>query len=399
MPAVRASLRKRAADHLILREIIGIVETTVTEREIFEARKVIIARLHDTYLNLMDEMSEFQTHWDANGPKAFAMALAEGGHSGASQWVSDMEYDPAMWEEMGDWIQKSTGAVLARGEYYARKPYNEMKKLVSDYSKSPDSYTWFTGLLQDKKNELVAEKNRVVKELEEDARSVVATAEKIGKIYTHREAILDLPKLIAVGKAEPIYGFIRTVLMDIDPELANEILTNPRIRSVIMVIEDHDSVLTYLAYASLMFEAIPPNFYAFVAGRGAAYVLIEVVLLVITALLSAGAAAAARLAMLVARFASAGVKAVSVSKKLKRAQRAIKSVVRVVEDMSRASKDLEDVGDLLVDARNRNIVLTAPTKSTLSARKSFAQRDVKCKICGSTEHTTRGGRRGTVKYE
>ncbi|REL26229.1 hypothetical protein DXX93_06275 [Thalassotalea euphylliae] len=50
------------------------------------------------------------------------------------------------------------------------------------------------------------------------------------------------------------------------------------------MIDVHYSALTYIAYLSLFMEVVPPNFYAFVAGKGSAYLTIEVCLLILTTL-------------------------------------------------------------------------------------------------------------------
>lgn len=187
--------------------------------------------------------------------------------------------------------------------------------------------------------------------------------------------------------------------MDIDPELANEIKNDPNFAVVLELIADHDSALTYLSYASLMLEAIPPNFYAYAAGKGGAYLMVEVVMLTVTALLSAGGAAAARITMLVARFASTSVKAVTAGSRIEKAKAAISAFIRVLEDLSDAANRLHDLGAKLLNARSRGLSITGGTKATLVAKKEGIKRDSKCRLCGSTAHTTPRSRQGTVQYQ
>ncbi len=187
--------------------------------------------------------------------------------------------------------------------------------------------------------------------------------------------------------------------MDIDPALAKAIRHDPNFAVVLEIIADHDSALSYLAYVGLMLEAIPPNFYAYVAGKGGAYIMIEIVMLIVTALLSAGSAVAVRIGALVARFASASAKVGTIQRKFKRAKAAVDAFIRVLEDLSRAADDLHTLGVKLIHARSKKLIVRGNTKTTLQAKRTMVKRDKRCRLCGSTSHTTPRTRRGTVEYE
>jgi len=102
--------------------------------------------------------------------------------------------------------------------------------------------------------------------------------------------------------------------------------------------------------------------------------------------------------MLIARFAAAGAKVASVGRKIKRARAAIEAFIRLLEDLMNAVDDLHNLGAKLVRARSKPLHLKGPTKTTLQAKKESIKRDKKCRLCGSTQHTTPRHRVGTVQY-
>jgi len=385
------------------------VETTVTEREIAETRNDIVARLEGAYLNLIEEMKEFQKHWDEDPAAAFIDAAIAGGHAGSAEWLSEQAemFHAAFWNQLGRSIQNAAGAALDRSAIYTAQRYEEVKQTANKYLEHPDetvaNWAWWKKVAVEAVGEVEAQHRAYMNELgrkvNATAKSVHDTVEKAVKIYHHREAILHLPELIAAGQPRPIQKFVETVLMDIDRDLALEIRHSPNFAVVLAILEDHDSALSYLSYAVLMFEAIPPNFYAYVAGKGAAYLMIEVVMLVVAALLSAGAAAAARITMLVARIASSGLRVISANRKIRRAKIAVQSVVRIVEDLSRAADELHALGPKLIESRTKGFAIRGRTTTTMHAKKDAIKRDAKCKVCGSTHHHTPRRRRGVVEYE
>lgn len=384
-------------------------ETKVTEREIAESRNDIVARLDGTYRNLIFEMKDFQASWDTGPMTSLAEAAIAGGHAGSAEWLSEQEemLHATFWNDLGSSIKKATGAALDRSEIYIGKRYDEIKKSANARLEKPEetilNWAWWQKKAVDANKEAQAQHQARTKAFSSavsgTAESARGSVDMAKKIFHHREAILKLPVLIAEGKPRPIQAFVETVLMDIDPVLAKEIRYSKNFSAVLAILEDHDSALSYLSYAGLMFEAIPPNFYVYIAGKGGATLLIELILLIITALLSAGTAAAARIAMLVARLASAGAKVVSTNRHIKRARVAVAAVMRMVEDFLRAANELIRLGYKLVEARTKGFVLRGRTKTTLHAKKEATKRDAKCKLCGSQHHTTPRRQRGVIEYE
>lgn len=384
-------------------------EPTVTEREIFEDRESIVQRLHATYLNLTDQMAEFQAQWDDSPTLAFIHSAREGFNQGGAAWLNDQAelFESRTWVDLGDKIKESAGTGYDRLATYSKQRYLEMQKELNKHIEHPDdtlyNWAWWQAAIEDQASELYQQQIKNLKNtaitITDTAMTVLNTAETAQKIYRHRDAILNLPNLIANGDPRPIQAFVDNELMDIDPELAKAIKNDPNFPVVLEIIADADSALAYVSYVGLMLEAIPPNFYAYAAGKGGAYLMIEVVLLIVTALLSAGTAAAARITMLVARFAAGSAKIASAGKKIKRAKAAVDAFIRILEDLSNAVDDLHNLGAKLLRARTKGLHIKGRSKMTLKAKKESIKRDKRCRLCGSTKHSTPRGRQGTVVYK
>lgn len=386
------------------------VEPKISEREIAEERDNIIFGLHSAYLDLVDEMAEFQQQWDKNPALAFMVSAQEGLGQGGAAWLSDQAelFEKETWTNLGEKIQEIAGGAIDTLEGHAATQFRSLEERLQKHAKNPEAtvlnWAWWQATIQTEADEYIRSETKkfyAVKDGVEDlALSVLNTADKAKKIYRYRDAILNLPTLIAQGKPQPIQSFVENELMDIDKELATRIRYHPNFALILEIIADNDSVLTYLSYVGLMFEAVPPNFYAYVAGKGGAYLMIEVTLLVVTALLSAGTAAASRVAMLVARFAATGAKAITASSRIKRAQAAIGAFLRALEALSRATDDLHGLGAKLVKARAKPLAVRGRSETIIAAKRQSIKRDKKCRVCGSTAHVTpKKYTLGTVVYK
>ncbi|GGC07993.1 hypothetical protein [Pseudoduganella buxea] len=380
----------------------------VTEREIVRDRDNIIQTLHAAYLALCEDMADFQHQWDADPTKAFLDSARAGASQGAADWLGDQAalFDKKTWVEIGHKVENFTGDCLDRMATYSKQQYQDLAREINKHVSNPErtlyNWAWWQRTIEDEARAAVdsqrARLNAAVASVNDTASSMLATAEKAQKLYKHRDAILNLPSLIAIGDPKPIQAFVENELMDIDPKLAKAIRNDPRFSIVLEIIADNESALSFLAYASLMIEAIPPNFYAFIAGKGAIYIVIEVILLVVTALLSAGAAAATRVAWLVARLTSASAKLAGAAAKVRRAKAALDAFVRMLEDLMRAVNELHDLGGKLIRARLKGLSVRGSTKTKLTAKKESIRRDKRCRICGRTDHPTPRHRRGHVVY-
>lgn len=385
------------------------VEPKVTEKEIAEDRQDIVIRLHAAYLNLLDEMKEFQDQWDADPASALLRSAGEGLYAGGGSWVSDQAdlFKAQTWTDLGKKISGMAGDSYDILASYAVSRYRDLQKDVNKYVDQPEdtlyNFAWWQTEISAKAEELLnrqAQRLRDAKaDVEAKAKHVLDDIDKSRKIYQHRDEILNVPTLIAQGDVRAIQGFVDTVVRDIDPELYQSIRHSENFYVVLEIIADHESALTYVSYVSLAIEAVPPNFYAYLSGKAGAYLLIEAVLLLVTALLSAGTAAAARLSALAVRIATASGKLANAGKQIKRARAAIDAYVRVLEDYSHAVQDLHKLGAKLRSARARGLVKKGSTKTTLKLEKESIKREKKCRFCGSTKHATPRIRLGMVEYD
>ncbi|MBX3618611.1 MAG: hypothetical protein KF891_01265 [Rhizobacter sp.] len=391
-------------------------QPTVTEQEIHDDRQLIQQRLDAAYLNLTDRMAPFQKEWDSGPLTALVSSVRAGAAAGASEWGDDFAemFSKEMWTSLGVKIKDLAGSALDAAGTYSKGVYNDIAasteaaaKRAGKVLENPDKtvYNWgwwqrnFEEAVDDAQKAVTQKVDGYVQSAQATAHTLSEAATKAQKAYKHRDAILGLPELLVKGDPKPVQAFVDTVLMDIDPQLAREIKNDPNFYMVLELIADHDSILGYLAYVGLMIEAIPPNFLGYAAAKGGVYLLIELVLLLVTAILSAGAAAAARVASIVARLAASSAKLAKAAKKIERAKEALDALIRAIEDFYQAATDLRGLGDKLRQARQRGLVLRGNTKSTVAARKQAIKRDRKCQLCGSTQHTTPRHRLGTVAYE
>lgn len=383
------------------------------EAEIATTRNSIDARLNGAYLDLLEQMSEFQQQWDRYGAAAIYMSTAEGVYAGAANWMEDQGelFEAKTWTELGNTIADAAGDAWDFTASYARETFDGIKKKVGDANKHIDDITdnafnwnWWSKQIDqtatDAHTRAVKLVDQTRKDIEQAQELLKSSVAKTEKIYKHRNAILNLHKDLAAGDIQQIERFIDTVLMDIDPALAREIKDNPDWAAVIEVIADHDSILTYLAYVSLFLEAVPPNFYAYLAGKGNAYLLMELLLLLICSVLSAGTAAVGRLTMLAARITATSARVGKAGAKIRKGVAAIKAFARTIDDFTAAAQDLHGLGNKLKRARASGIKKTqGKTGGTLEAKKQQEKRNKKCRVCGKENRKTPRHMRGTVEYD
>ena len=395
--------------------VLVIAKPTVTEKEIEDDRDLIIQRLDAAYVNLIERMAPFQAQWDAGPAQALLESVRAGAAAGASEWGDDFAdmFKKETWTELGTKVKGLAGNALDAAADYSEKIYNGIAessteaarragKVLENPDKTVYNWGWWQANFEEARQAAGQAAGEYVFNQVESARSTVralsAAAEKAQKAYKHRDAILGLPELLVGGDPKPVQAFVDTVLMDIDPELAKEIKNDPQFRLVLELISDHDSILSYLAYVGLVVEAVPPNFLAYLAAKGSVYLLIEIVLLLITAILSAGTAAAARVASLVARLAANSAKFVKAAQKIQRAKEALDALIRAIKNFVEAATDLRKLAEKLGIARLRPVVVRGSTRSTVTAKKASVKRDRRCRICKSTDHTTPTHALGNVEY-
>lgn len=392
--------------------VVAIAESTYTEKEIAEDREVIVQRLHGAYLSLVDDMQEFQVQWDSNPNTAFLDAAYEGIKAGGADWghgIGDL-FDKRTWTDIGEKIKLFAGRSYDAMGAYAGQQYNELRTafdegagLVDHADDTIKNWAWWQSAIDHRVEQVRHYANQQVdavsKTVADAKATVIDSADKAGKVYKHREAILGLPTLIASSDVDGIQNFVDTVLKDIDPDLYKAVRESNNFHIAIELIADHESALNYVSYMSLMVEAVPPNFYAYASAKYGVQLLLEVILTIACAFFTAGAGIAVRVSTLAARLISASAKVSGVARRIQKAQAAIVAFVRVLEDFLQAARDLHRLGEKLLGARVRGVVFHGKTRETLIAKKKIIKRDMRCRLCGSTEHSTPRGRLGNVVYD
>jgi len=387
------------------------VETQVTEKEIFEARKAIEKRLHGCYENLVTNMSEFRQHWVADREKSLIWAAYEGASAGGGEWWEDSKQilEKQTWIDLGKKVEDFSGQAYDRAAQYSAALYQSMKSNINKDFNNLDNtlgnWGWWSELADDAAHTVenkVAAVDAKVQAMQKTALATVQAAqaaiEVSRKMYLFRNEIAKVPVLIGDGDVVGIQNFVDNVLMQIDPQLAKSIKSDPEFYTVLAIIEDHDAALTYLSYFSLVIEAVPPTFYAYMAAKGAATLLIELLTLLIAMLLTAGAALAARVAAFLARLAAASARLANVTQRVKRAKAAMDAFIRIVNDFMDAATDLRSLGKKLHRARNKDKVLKGGTKSSIKHTRDPIRREHHCAFCGSAAHHTPHGRLGNLTY-
>lgn len=127
--------------------VIVTTEVTVTEKEIVEEREGIVLRLHAAYLNLSDQMVEFQSQWDDNPTLAFVTSAREGWNAGGADWLNDQAelFKAELWIDLGGKIRDAAGTAYDRLAGYSKQRYDELHKQLSRHIENPDD-TFTTGL-------------------------------------------------------------------------------------------------------------------------------------------------------------------------------------------------------------------------------------------------------------
>ncbi|WP_199610818.1 AHH domain-containing protein [Flocculibacter collagenilyticus] len=158
--------------------------------------------------------------------------------------------------------------------------------------------------------------------------------------------------------------------------------------------KNNSPLITDFAYKSALH-----NFYSYINGKVSAYLAIEVILLIATALFTAGTGTAARASMLMAKLSASTAKAASANNKIQHAQSAIHALSKTVDDFVHCSEKLKNLGEKLMKARNKGVVTSSSGKTTLVRKKDSEQRNQRCRLCKKTDHVTPRSLRGNAKKD
>ena len=374
----------------------------ITEREIYDDRHRIILALNDGHTRLMKSMAPFQARWDAGHGWALADAAADGIGAGASAWGEDFAdlFKEETWCEIGKKMQDFAGSAYDAAAAYVPEYYRAFtvraNTACDELSEHPvDTLkTWAWDWVEAEKQRAQAIADYVVAKNTEFAKDI----ERSKKMYAYRDAIMALPKHMAEGDIQKIQAFIDNELKAIDPEWHASIRNSPHRPVMLELIADHDSALSYLTYVSLMIESVPPNFYVYVAGKGGAYLLIELILTIVLAFLTGGTAAVARISALAARLLASSARVAAIGRKVEKLSEAFDAFVNCIYIYERVSKMLYALGEKLVKIRQRAEHWMDQTLRKMHMKRKLRKRDAKCQHCGCGDHRTPRGGHGVLNY-
>lgn len=364
------------------------------EKEIENSRKNIEAYLDGIYNSLVQDMSGFQQQWEEEG----LFSLDDGVISGAKGWGSDLVelFSPRIWQDIGDTLSSSGSDAYDYLYNYANDTYDSVTRSITDEEGNLRNVTWFIAQLQEDLSDIQQTTFETIDDAIDSAQSLYANSEdflrKLECVAKNRQAILDLPKNLADGDIDAIEIFVDTILMELDPEWAKEIKESENFSKALAVIQDHSSAMLYNAYLSLIIEAIPPNFYAYHAGKAGAYIALEVLLTIALSILTLGVGAAARITAVTAKLAL-GTKRVST---LNHASKALNTFVDTTKGMIDVLQDYNKLASKLI---NRPLGLVkGKGRETLTMTKTNVKRSGKCRLCQSDKHKTPRYKRGELNY-
>jgi len=375
-------------------------KTADVEKDVSDLQKQLNDDLKAAYLDTVDKMKCFQREWDTNSSAASLLAVYEGATDGISDWVEDqgelLEADTwtSMFSTLGGAISK--GYNLA--ENYTETTLKEIDKAIEEVQeqikKDPIKF------IQETRDDIV----RVKDEIAENTREFVGEIEDVIKeskdmaslLAKHQQEILKFPDYLADADVDAIENFIDTVITDMMPDLANDLKTSENYYIILEIIGDHDTALIYCNYLVKTLDAIPPNFYIFLAGKYGAYIALEILITIIISLFTAGVGGAAKVAAFTARILS-GVKMAKAAKRLDNADKAIESLMKTIETFAQGANKLKSIGKLLAKRKEIKSQPAGANQTTIDNNKP-EERIQSCSRCKKAGHAFTKRPKGNLEY-
>ncbi|XLZ68098.1 hypothetical protein ABT364_16270 [Massilia sp. SR12] len=355
--------------------------------ELKEQRDLFILRLHSAFLQLGESLQLFRELWQDDGAIAYQVAAEQGWNPPPTKWLRFRRsvFEADFWLDVADRLQQRGAAQQAA------------------QSAQPDEWCWWKEPLSGMPSVTG------IKLLPGRHRGAVPHTFAYGAFGKHetysaalqeqRAAILALPALLAGGNRTAIAHFQEHVLPTLWPDIAAAMRTaqqqHQHQRVVDELLHEQDSMLTWLAYMELAFDAIPPSVYAYIAGTGGSTLMLELRLLLPLLLLDTGGAAADAASELLQRLEGC----LGDDDDFQPPDQAIADLATLLLQFRRAADEVHDIGLLLADGRADELELPRHERSGLAARMAAIRADKSCRECGSTEHSTPLLTVGTVNYE
>ena len=364
------------------------------EKQIKDEVEDLTRTLDGAYYDVVDKMSGFREDWEENGYFSLIKANAKGGSDGMSSWVEGqgelLELDT--WKNLADKFGNATSKAWDVTADYASERYDALETSynnVATHITNGDVIkpTFWMG----QADQAIDEVKGYISDAEQLVDGAIQNAEEVMRyasvISEHIDEIMKLPDFIAHNDVNAIENFIDTVVMELDPELANEIKNDPDFHISLALLDDSDASLTYLAYVSLFFEAIPPNFYAYSIAKVGGYLLLEAMLMLLLALVSGPAGTGARITMLTAKLAAESATIAKTANKIKHAETAVKAFADTINVFGECAGKLKSIGLKLSKTRHAHNG-HGNTNGTVDDKKESTKREGRCRICHSTKHHT-----------
>lgn len=351
--------------------------------DIKEQRELFILRLHTAFLQLGESLQLFRELWQEDGAIAYQVAAEQGWNPPPTKWLRFRRsvFQGDFWTGVVHTLRQRSGAQApapsaAPDEWcWWQEPLGGMPavtgfKLLPGGRREPVPHTFTHGAFGNDDTYTAA-------------------------LHGHRAEILALPALLAQGDRTGIADFMARVLPAIWPDLAPEIRATQEQRIINALLDEQDSVLTWLAYLELVFDAIPPSLYAYIAGVGGSTLMLELRLLLPLLLLDTGAATANAVSELQERLECC----LGEEEELPPPDEAVADLATLLLQLRRAANEVHETGVLLADGRADELDLPQPARSHLAERMAAIRADKSCRHCGSTEHSTPLRQIGSVSYE
>ncbi len=268
--------------------------------------------LHAAYLNLQEEMAHFQQTWENDPAAAFTHQAQTGWNVHGAEWLQTQ----TVIFDAKEWISLAKEIVLTQGnhdEWSWQKALLDQKARVNSTSPGTSAYG--------------------------NSPEMIATASYAQTLHQQRELLCELPELLAEAKPRRIKSLLAEELRSIDPALADDIRQDPHFPEILRLLQE-EKITDYLSYTFLAMDNLPPNFFAFMAGKGAIYLLLETQFLLIMVAICPGPAADTRMQQLIDRIEAMQAKIVTDVK----ITCAIEAYIRLLEDMRQAANIIHREG-------------------------------------------------------
>lgn len=344
---------------------------------------MIAMRLHSAFLYMVEALESYREHWEEAAAITYQAAAEVGWNPPPAKWLRSrpIVFDAGLWNDFSDSLRQHAipGEAAQSGQ--------------------ADEWVWWKESMQGLPvtSGLKLRPGRERRAASHDfTHGTTGNGEAFAAaLREHRDAVLSLPTLIANGDKAGIEDFLARVLPAIWPELAEAIRASQDRQLVDDLLEEHESMLIWLAHMEIMFDAIPPAMYAYIAGAGGGTLMLELRLLLPLLLLCTGRVVDNIVFEIGERLEASltgGHDGLAFDW-------APEVFAESLIQFTRAADEVHKIGALRTEGREDELELPPTSRSNLATLKAAIHKDKSCRRCGSLDHRTSGPQAGTVDYE